>query len=815
MTKVRILGHRSALDQALARLYRLGLVQLVDVVETEPELALPPLGLDAARLRELERLRLLRARIEGLLDLLPPGRDEPRTATPEPAEIDFAAVATEVEALGPRVEELVGRLDALAAEAESLPRHVAALRRLVPLAEELPDLRGSEVAALLVERRQVRVLPALRRELEAEVGRAVEIVSAPLDADTVGALVVFPRAEAARVQSLLGREQVSRVRLPERFEGMPFQRAIAAMERRQQEIPVAQASARDALDDLLRPRRRWVGLHAAASARIAQLEAMRGLVATPSSFVAVGWVPTDRWDVLRQAVADAPVEVERCPPTPGEDVPVALRNPPLARPFERFVDLLSLPRYGSLDPSIPMALFMPLFFGMMLGDIAYGVLLLSISLWLSWRWGRRSALVADVARILRPCALWTIGWGFVYGELLGDLGHRMHWLEPIWINREEALAPLLAFAVGVGAFHIVLSLVLGLASTARQRRWRAFGQRAATLLALVGAGGLLVAAAGRLPAGLGTAAGVAVVAGLVILAILEGALGVLLGPLELLGTVGHVLSYLRIAAIGLASVYLARVANELGTAGPLWVGLPVAALLHGLNLILGVFSPTIQALRLHYVEFFRGFYEDGGLPFRPFGADRPTDPDRPSASAGFPARTSERIDEPWTPPPPEEHAESSGPERGRVPAWASRWPVPACCWSPAPATAGRAPRPKTRPPGTSRPPPWRAPGRTDPTRASPRRRSSPPRRSCSCAATPARGPSALGSGSATASASTTSAKSPAAGTTPPARRVTRAGSTARVRIRTGPGEPDPAPGIVGGPWPFPSTPTRTAIATGS
>jgi V/A-type H+-transporting ATPase subunit I len=98
-------------------------------------------------------------------------------------------------------------------------------------------------------------------------------------------------------------------------------------------------------------------------------------------------------------------------------------------------------------------------------------------------------------------------------------------------------------------------------------------------------------------------------------------MGLLLGPLELIGTVGNVLSYLRLAAIGLASVYLARVANELGTAIPLVFGIMVAALFHALNLALGTFSPTIQSLRLHYVEFFDKFHEPGGTAFRPFGAD--------------------------------------------------------------------------------------------------------------------------------------------------------------------------------------------------
>ena len=93
-----------------------------------------------------------------------------------------------------------------------------------------------------------------------------------------------------------------------------------------------------------------------------------------------------------------------------------------------------------------------------------------------------------------------------------------------------------------------------------------------------------------------------------------------MGPIEFVGLIGNVLSYLRISAIGLASVYLARVANELaGSFGSIVVGFIIALLIHSLNLALAAFSPTIHSLRLHYVEFFRKFYEGGGRPFEPFG----------------------------------------------------------------------------------------------------------------------------------------------------------------------------------------------------
>jgi V/A-type H+/Na+-transporting ATPase subunit I len=107
--------------------------------------------------------------------------------------------------------------------------------------------------------------------------------------------------------------------------------------------------------------------------------------------------------------------------------------------------------------------------------------------------------------------------------------------------------------------------------------------------------------------------------GIVFLSASLGWLGIMMGPIEFIGLIGNVLSYLRIAAIGLASLYLAKMANEIaGVLGSVIVGIIVAVLIHSLNLVLGAFSPAIHSLRLHYVEFFRKFYTGGGRNYRPF-----------------------------------------------------------------------------------------------------------------------------------------------------------------------------------------------------
>jgi V/A-type H+-transporting ATPase subunit I len=87
-----------------------------------------------------------------------------------------------------------------------------------------------------------------------------------------------------------------------------------------------------------------------------------------------------------------------------------------------------------------------------------------------------------------------------------------------------------------------------------------------------------------------------------------------------MSSIGNILSYARIMAIGMASVILAMVANQLGGAmDVVAVGVLIAILLHSLNVILAMFSPSIHSMRLHIVEFYSKFYEGGGVMYKPFG----------------------------------------------------------------------------------------------------------------------------------------------------------------------------------------------------
>jgi V/A-type H+-transporting ATPase subunit I len=166
---------------------------------------------------------------------------------------------------------------------------------------------------------------------------------------------------------------------------------------------------------------------------------------------------------------------------------------------------------------------------------------------------------------------------------------------------------------------MLLGLVIGAVSAFAGHRRQAIGRGlAAVMLVLVILA--LLASVEVVPRGLLTPVTVIILITFPIMIVVEG----VVAPVEFLSTLGKVLSYSRIMALGTASVMLAVVANEMaGAFGSVIVGVIFALLFHLVNFALGVMSPAIHALRLHYVEFFGNFYSPGGVAYRPFGHGTP------------------------------------------------------------------------------------------------------------------------------------------------------------------------------------------------
>jgi V/A-type H+-transporting ATPase subunit I len=297
-----------------------------------------------------------------------------------------------------------------------------------------------------------------------------------------------------------------------------------------------------------------------------------------------------------------------------EDIPVVLKNPAFAKPFEVLLKVFPPPTYGTLDPTVINAIGVPFFFGLIVGDVAYGLVILALALWLRWRY-RASETIRAVGAIGSYCALSTILFGFLYGEVLGTLGPYFGLTALIHRESPEELILLLQLAVCVGAVHVAAGLALGALNARHVLDRHAFMERLGQILCLVSAGFLV---AGVLwGSGLFfAAAGACFLPGIGILLLGAGVVGLL----EVFSLISNILSYSRLMALGVASVVLAMVANRIFQQLDYGLtGLLAATLLHGLNLLIAMFSPTIHTLRLHYVEFFTKFYRPGGKGYVPFG----------------------------------------------------------------------------------------------------------------------------------------------------------------------------------------------------
>jgi len=231
----------------------------------------------------------------------------------------------------------------------------------------------------------------------------------------------------------------------------------------------------------------------------------------------------------------------------------------------------------------------------------------------------RGSTLREVSTVALACASSAVVFGAVFGEAFGSLGHAVG-LHPFF-DRAKAPLPFLAFTVALGAVHVLLGIVLAVVSAWRRGHPREAMGRGVAFSMLVFTIVALLAAVEVLPAGLLTPFAVALLVAFPVLVALEGVVAIV----ELLSAFGKVLSYARIMALGTASLMLAAVANDLmGATGSVLVGVVFALLFHAVNFAIGIFSPAIHALRLHYVEFFGQFFSPGGTRYRPFGHWHPS-----------------------------------------------------------------------------------------------------------------------------------------------------------------------------------------------
>lgn len=650
MDKLLVVGRKSITKELLSSLQGLGVVQLVPLKDE---------GLGAFNLAPSDKENRAAwdaavARSEGLLTTLELDETYLRPkANREKLPGSLSDIQSYLEDVGGQSDRLVAERSDVNDELEVIGTYLPQFRDLAPMLAALESSRYLSTAAFYVPNGEalVRVQDAFKETLPErhelalkEQGKAYVAVAAVLKAD------------AQELQGVLSRLGLAELRLPERYAKEGTAKAVHIMEERSQSLPKRRNSVEGELKALADAHgAKLLAVRDAALNYQARYVAMDGLAGGRYSFAMEGWVPSDqRARVVaaleKQFGTGVIVESRRADDHHDEEIPVKLENPGWVKPFEGLLSLFAPPKYGYFDPSWTLAVFFPLFFGIVLGDMGFGLIFLAIGFWLRGR--KKPVGLGPIGITLQPaalpaigtviiwCSAWAILWGFLYGEFFGNFlehwphnnpvfyapSHGEHGMIPILLFRVEEYQPLLLLSLGFGIFQVLFGWFLrayyGLRHGDMKHFWEGVGMFGGLTAIVVFAYAFLNNAL----------AGNAFVGFVVILGFAVFILGLILSriPLmivELISNSGNILSYLRLFAVGLSAALVANLATDLGFAiagvapvvGPV-LGIIVALAVHTLAIALTIIGHTLQPLRLQYVEFFTkfGFYEENGTAYRPF-----------------------------------------------------------------------------------------------------------------------------------------------------------------------------------------------------
>ncbi len=409
---------------------------------------------------------------------------------------------------------------------------------------------------------------------------------------------------------------------------------LAALEREEREHRERVASFADRRESLRRCADRSVQ-------EIGREESKARLVDTQAAFYLDGWLPADQLPRVEEALAPYPCAYETADPTQDEypEVPVKLKNNIFDRCMNVITEMYSLPAYDGIDPNPLMAPFFIFFFGFMMADMGYGILMIAASLVVLLKMKPREG-TRNFMELVFWCGISTFLIGALTGGFFGDFIPQLLTLinpdstfkMPALFTPLDDTVAIMVGSIAMGVIQIFTGMTVSAVRKIKDGNFiDALFSEFTWWIILAGVALLAVSAMGIAP--FPAAVGAAVtIAGFLMLAVggtrkargfgkVTSFIGLVYNGVT--GYFSDSLSYIRLMALMLSGSVIASVFNTLGaTVGTVPVigivlFIVISMVGNALNMALNLLGCYVHDLRLQCLEFFNRFYKEGGKPYRP------------------------------------------------------------------------------------------------------------------------------------------------------------------------------------------------------
>ena len=361
------------------------------------------------------------------------------------------------------------------------------------------------------------------------------------------------------------------------------------------------------------------------------------ILKTDTTFYIEGWIPEESKGRVEKVLNSYQCWQNIKQPDEDEQYPILLNNNSFAQPFESITELYSLPSSSNIDPTAYMAPFYCLFFGLMLADVGYG-LIMSIACFAVLKKFKLEGSIQKMLKMFFYCGISTALWGVMFGSWFGDavpaaaklIFNSDFTIKPLWLNPMEEPMTLLVFSFIFGVVHLFVGMAINAYMLLRDGKpWDAvfdigFWYGFIIGIALMLFGNSIIPGSGQI----GTWMTIIFALGLILTqgraksGIINKLVSGVLSLYNITGYLSDILSYSRLLALGLATGVVSSVVSILGSMGGrnifgILMFVIVLFIGHVFNFAINALGAFVHAARLQYVEFFGKFYEGGGEAFNP------------------------------------------------------------------------------------------------------------------------------------------------------------------------------------------------------